>query len=199
MGMICLCLFSIITGALARRHWGGWGNSNKYVRGVAFFALGIAISLLACVLTYGQQPPLVALICWGIMGLIPQASIWFVKGHGWAQGMGTWPDHTFPLCRVIFLGNYAIALALQGVILSFLIAGHAPQILVIIGLMTWIPHWLTQQVDFGKIFGLTMRPADQGYFYDSRTIWGELGLGAIMFGGLPAALLVEKFCAQFLH
>lgn len=195
--LIYITAFAIITGALARRHWGGWLHSNKYVRGIVFLALGAVISLAAVWVAHHLFLSPCAAVVAGLIGLIPQYSIWRVVGHGWAQGMGTWPDHPLPLCRVIFHGNYAIALAIQGAGLSFIYHGYAPQILIAIGLLAWIPHWLAQQVDFGKILGLTMRPADQGYFYDSKTVWGELGLGAIMFGALPAALLLDQLCAIF--
>ncbi len=200
-----LTVFSIIAGALARRHWGGWGRSHKIVRGVAFFGLGIAIAIsgLSAVMPEGLSYQ--AAILGFFVGLIPQASLWFVKGHGFAHGMGheagldsegkrtiTRPEGgTLPLCIVVFLGNYGAALALQGALLDAFEIGHHG-FMVLFGLLTPLPHWLCWNVDFEKLLNIKPAPADQGHFYDGRTVIGELGLGAIMFGALPATLLLEQ-------
>lgn len=183
--------FALISGALARRHWGGWGKSIKWVRGLAFFALGIAINTTAFAIYLGEGLSDKALLIGFLTGIIPQASLWFARGHGFAHGMGSVPNRPAALCIVVFLGNYAAALSMQGIILdAFEIQTHGA--MAAFGFLTPLPHYLAARIDFGKIFGLKMMPADQGHFYDGFTVFGELGLGAVMFGSLPAALLLER-------
>lgn len=186
-----LSFVSIVAGALARRHWGGWGHSIKWHRGLGFLALGvlIAVAALSCTLPEGFGHR--ALIFGFFAGIIPQLSIWFVQGHGWAQAMGMWPERPLGVCVAVFLGNYGAALALQGFVLSLDGIDDGHDILTVMGLLTPLPHYLCQRVDFGKLLGWEMKPADMGHFYDGRTVFGELGLGAIMFGALPIACLIE--------
>jgi len=205
--MIMTIIYSFL-GAAWRALWGGWNplkatgfEFKKALKLVLNYGLSFAAGFFLLAGDYSW--PIAALF--GLAtALTIGVSIAHPLGHGWAHGMGTEvkpaPDPSKPdrldyfdggplhLCVAVFWGNYAVAMFVLGGALTAITHSGAGIVYGLCGLLTPVPHILAQVID--RLFKPKYQPDGQGFLFDGATRFGELGLGAIIFGALPLAMWV---------
>jgi len=169
---------SFLSGTLFRRYWGGWLSPENWHRKALLVAL-------AGVVAYTVTASVLASLA--LTGAIVYA-FWFPQGHGRTQDMGYGnPNGTLPLgfCVTQFHGIYATPMQCAG-LLWFLTTGqYAGLVYAFLGLLAPVGHLMAQWLP-DKIVGPI------GSFIDNKTAVGELFLGALLIGGIPASEALLK-------
>lgn len=176
-----LTILYAIIGGVFRRYFGGWFDWPKYDE-KAFInknrlkkALG---HVLAFILMYGLTHSLEVSI---VSGLTVGLSWYMIRGHAksMTMGYGEWPLWK---CAANFILWYGGAMMLTGWAWVFFCHSIAGGYYALMGLLVWVPHWMAQ-----RFFAWVPEAPNPATFIDARTAVGEVGLGAIVYGGMALA------------
>lgn len=181
-----LTILYAMAGGIFRRYFGGWLDWPKYDEKALINknrlkkALGHVLgAVLIYWLTYS---PSLAIVSGLILGLV-----WYmIRGHAksMVMGYGDWP---FWKCAGNFILWYGGAMMLVGWAWAFICHSAAGHYYAAMGLFVWLPHWIAQ-----RFFAWVPEKPNAATFIDARTAIGEVGLGAIVYGGIALAYELAK-------
>lgn len=189
-----MILFYTIVGALWRRWFGGWNPLRSFgleLKKPHKLFINYALAYVMGFLLFND-------LLFGLVVAPIAIAIAHPNGHGWGMAMGNWnPNGTLPthVCIAIFLGNYGIAMAATGLLWNLIYHSQAGYFYAAMGLLCWVPHWAAQHV----IKPLCQKIGFIGWEGKNLFIgevsdpvpFGELGLGALLYGGLPMAYWIS--------
>lgn len=160
-----------VIGSIFRRFWGGWFAPAGWLKRV----LGLILPLGVCFIHNGVEAWRFNLIASGLV-----LFAWLMPFHGYSLNMGRDPARPLWKCILVMGGQYGGVTTVIGVT-AFFMLGHG-LLYIPFGFAVPFFYWLGWKIlpNGGKLFEYPKGNC----FIDGATCIGELGLGALILGGL---------------
>lgn len=187
MFAIILAAIFLILGAMTRRWWGGWENTQSH-----FIKLVVCFGIAALSALFTLKSATASLVFGGLV-LLTVMNFWHAK----FQRMGNGGDPTLLQC----LGGYALIYGLPTLCIGALLDFYFNEVGTItygiggcfVGLLYAAAWYVWQKLSLKPFLKTWPKPdGTPQYYFDGPTAIGENGIGAFVIGFLPLAKILSN-------